>query len=101
MVRSYDAHPDKLGTPVTGDARITVDFSAATVDVDFTNFTRGHADVSWDDLALENGRFGYSRGFSNTIIGASYGPSHEAWPGSSSAINATACSARCGTSSQA
>ena len=57
---------------VTGDARLEVDFAAATIDVDFTGFTEGHADMSWDDLALTDGAFQDA-----TINGAFYGDGHE------------------------
>ena len=33
--------------PVEGDARLEVDFTAVTVDVDFTNFDNNQADMSW------------------------------------------------------
>lgn len=65
-----------LGTPVTGDARIAADLSAATVDVSFTGFTGGHADMSWNDLRVTNGRFAQRRGYTS-INGAFYGTAHE------------------------
>ena len=78
-VGAYDvrlgAADDSFGlarTPITGDARLEVDLSAATLDVDLTNFTEGHASMSWDDLALTNGEFDHA-----TIEGAFYGAGHQ------------------------
>ena len=76
-VRAYDAHPDTYGTPVTGAARLEVDLSAATVDVDFTGFSGGHPDLSWDGLRIGNGRFSDQRGAYSEIIGAFYGAEHQ------------------------
>ena len=76
-VRAYDAHPDTYGTPVTGTARLEVDFSAATVDVDFTGFSGGHPDLSWDGLRIGHGRFGDQRAGYREIIGAFYGAEHQ------------------------
>ncbi len=75
-VRAYDAHPRTLGTPVSGDARLEADLSGAMVDVDFTNFTGGHGNISWDNLSLTNGAFQYQSGY-NTLSGAFYGAEHE------------------------
>ena len=78
-VGAYDvrvgAADDSFGlarTPITGNARLEMDFGTATLDVDFTNFTQGHADMSWRDLGLTNGAFGDA-----TIGGAFYGTGHE------------------------
>ncbi|MDE0387104.1 MAG: hypothetical protein OXI75_00235 [Rhodospirillales bacterium] len=60
--------------PVEGDARIEVDFTAVTVDIDFTNFDNDQADMSWDGLALSNGEFGSGAA---GIEGAFYGLGHE------------------------
>ncbi len=76
-VRAYDAHPEKLGTPVEGSARLEMDFSAVTIDVDFTGFSGGHADMAWDGLALTNGAFSHRSGF-ESLNGAFYGAGHEA-----------------------
>ena len=75
-VRAYDAHPDTLGTPVSGDAQIDVDFSAAMLDVAFTNFTEGHADMTWEDLSIVGGTFEHSDGL-DTLDGSFYGDDHE------------------------
>ncbi len=60
--------------PVEGDARLEVDFTAATVDVDFTDFDNNQADMSWDGLAMSNGEFGSGVA---TIDGSFYGADHE------------------------
>ena len=75
-VRAYDAHPETFGTPVSGDARIEADLSAATVDVSFTGFPGGHADMAWNDLGLTNGAFSHRSGF-EFLDGAFYGDGHE------------------------
>ncbi|MXW86564.1 MAG: hypothetical protein F4Z55_11995 [Boseongicola sp. SB0667_bin_21] len=75
-VRAYDAHPDTYGTPVTGEARLEVDLSAATIDVALSNFTEGHSDMSWRNLSLHSGAFS-SRNDNGTISGAFYGTGHE------------------------
>ena len=59
---------------VEGDARLEVDFTAVTVDVHFTNFDSHRADMSWDGLAMEDGRFGNGVA---TIDGSFYGEAHE------------------------
>ena len=76
-VRAYDAHPDTFGTPITGAARLEVDFRAATVDVDFTSLSGGHADLSWDGLRIRNGRFRDTSGAYKEIRGAFYGAEHQ------------------------
>ena len=80
-VRAYDAHPEKLGTPVSGDARLEANLGAATVDVSFTGFSGGHADMSWRALRLSNGAFGHRSGF-ESLDGAFYGAEHEGVAGS-------------------
>ena len=60
--------------PVEGDARLEVDFTAITVDVDFTNFDNSRADMSWDGLAMDNGAFGDETA---GIEGSFYGADHE------------------------
>lgn len=47
--------------PVQGDARIEVDFTAATVDVAFTNLDNDQADLSWSTLTMDGGAFGVLR----------------------------------------
>ena len=74
-VRAFDAHPSAYGTPVEGDARIEMDFGTVTVDVDFTGFDRGHADMSWDNLPVRSGAFSHSRGY-ESLDGAFYGDEH-------------------------
>ncbi len=60
--------------PVEGDARLEVDFAAATVDIDFTNLDNSQADMSWDGLAVDNGAFGSGAA---GIAGSFYGAGHE------------------------
>ncbi len=75
-VRAHDVHPDSYGTPVTGDARLEVDFGANTIDVMFENFSGGHTAKTWQNLHLSNGAFDYRHGY-NTISGAFYGTEHQ------------------------
>ena len=60
--------------PVEGAARLEVDFTAVTVDIDFTNFDNSQADMSWDGLAMNNGAFGSGAA---GIEGSFYGADHE------------------------
>ena len=80
-VRAYDAHPTTFGTPVTGTARLQVNFSAATVDVDFTGFSGGHTNMSWNDLRMIDGSFS-ARSAYTSINGAFYGAQHQGVAGS-------------------
>ena len=81
-VRAYEANVEELspGTEYTfyasveGDARLEVDFTAVTVDVDFTDFDNGQADMSWDGLIMDNGEFGSG---TTSIDGSFYGADHE------------------------
>ena len=75
-VRAYEAHPTTLGRPVTGAARIEANLSAATVDVSFTGFSHGHADMAWNNLRMTNGAFSQRSGYTS-ISGAFYGSGHE------------------------
>ena len=59
---------------VTGDSRLQADFEAYTVNVDFTDFDNGQADMSWDRLAMANGTFGSGAA---RLEGAFYGADHE------------------------
>ena len=79
-VRAHDTYSDTLGTPVSGDARIEVDFGAVTLDVDFTNFTEGHGDMSWHDLSVVEGTFQHRDGL-DTLDGAFYGDDHQSAAG--------------------
>ncbi len=71
----------RFGRPTTsGDARLEMNLAAATIDVDFTNFTGGYRDMSWDDLSVVNGVFRESRGTfldPDTIEGKFYGDQHQ------------------------
>jgi len=80
-VRAYEAHPATFGTPVSGDARITANLASAAVDVRFTNFTEGHADMTWSGLSLSEGAFRRSSGH-ELIEGAFYGDGHKGVAGS-------------------
>ena len=60
--------------PVEGSARLQVDIAAGTVDVDFTSFNNGRADMSWNGLAIRNGAFASE---TPGIEGAFYGADHE------------------------
>ena len=59
---------------VEGDVRLEVDFTAVTVDVEFTNFDNNQADMSWAGLAMDNGGFGSGTA---GIEGCFYGADHE------------------------
>ena len=69
-------HSIAYGSPVTGDARLEVDLVRSMVDVAFTNFIKGHSDMTWQNLAVRSGSFSYRRGY-NTLEGAFYGDGHE------------------------
>lgn len=75
-VRAFDTNADDRWEPVGGNASLRVSFAGATVDVDFTDFEGGHADMSWRSLALRSGAFSHSQGL-NTISGAFYGSGHQ------------------------
>ena len=62
--------------PVSGNARLEVDFSDSTVDVDFTDFNGGHGDLSWQGLQMTAGAFRDSQS-QPTIEGAFYGSNHQ------------------------
>lgn len=62
--------------PVSGSARLEVDFSDATVDVDFTDFNGGHGDLSWQGLQMTAGSFRDAQS-QPTIEGAFYGTNHQ------------------------
>lgn len=84
-VRAYETIPDDYSPildnsywdPVEGDARLAVDFSAATVDVDFTGFDNDQADISWSALALDNGEFESFENGVMTMEGSFYGSGHQ------------------------
>ena len=74
-VRAFSAGPEGH-LPVSGNARLEVDFSDATVDVDFTDFNGGHADLSWQGLQMTAGSFRDAQS-QPTIEGAFYGTDHQ------------------------
>ena len=74
-VRAFDVgHGGFL--PVTGNARLEVDFTDATVDVDFTDIDNGHDDLSWQGMRMTGGTFQDAQ-TSPTIEGAFYGSDHQ------------------------
>ena len=76
QVRAFDTQAETFLQPVSGDARLEVDFRRATIDVDFTDFDQGHDDLSWRALRLTGGAFQGTQG-NATIDGAFYGPAHQ------------------------
>ena len=60
--------------PVEGDARLEVNFTVATVDVEFTDLDNDQADVSWSALTMDGGAFGNA---AEGIEGFFYGKDHE------------------------
>ncbi len=76
-VRAYERHPQTFGTPVEGDAHLSIDFDeySPSVGVDFTNFERNHPDMSWDRLTMTRGRFRSS--YPGDLEGKFYGDRHE------------------------
>ena len=78
-VRAYDTESGGWA-PVSGNARLQVDLSAAAVDVDFTDFEAGHADMAWSALPLRGGAFSHAEGGAS-IEGAFYGSEHQGTAG--------------------
>ena len=74
-VRAVDTS-DSQWMPVSGDARLEVDFDQTTIDIDFTNFEAGHGDMSWQALRIQNGAFAHTQG-SATLSGSFYGTQHQ------------------------
>ena len=73
-VRAFDtAHAGNL--PVSGSARLEVDFHRATVDVEFSDLDGGRADMAWQGLRLSGGTFRDMQ-TDATIEGAFYGTDH-------------------------
>ena len=75
-MRAFDTDSDADWKPVSGNARLEVDFGDATVDIDFTDFEAGHGDMSWESLGLQEGAFSHTQG-QTTIEGAFYGTEHQ------------------------
>ena len=75
-VRAFDTRLDAGKMPVSGNARLEVDFHDTTVDIDFTDFEAGHDDMSWQALRVQNGAFRDTRGLA-TIDGVFYGTEHQ------------------------
>ena len=78
-VRAYETRNSTFGTPVEGDAEVTMDLDSYVdrVDVDFTNFTRGHANMSWTDVSVRSGRFSKLGGLDGRLEGRFYGDAHQ------------------------
>lgn len=73
-VATAGATPVTTYAPVTGDARLEVDFTAGTIDVGFTNLGEHRADLAWPSLAMDMGAFGNAAA---GLEGAFYGADHE------------------------
>ena len=80
QVRAADTHADNYLRPVSGTARLEVDFGRATLDVDFTDFDGGQADLSWQALRIAEGAFQGTQG-NAYIDGAFYGTEHQGTAG--------------------
>lgn len=80
-VRAYETRPHvTFGTPVEGDAEVTMDLDhyLDEVDVTFTNFDRGHPNMSWTGVSVRGGRFSNAGGLSSgNLEGSFYGDNHE------------------------
>lgn len=74
-VRAVDAS-DNQWNPVSGDARLEVDFRRTTIDIDFTNLEAGHNDMSWQALRIRNGAFAHTQDGA-TLSGSFYGTEHQ------------------------
>ena len=77
-VVAFDA--GAVASPVNGDARLQVDFADGTLDVEFTNFTRGRSDMTWRGLSIVDGAFQRNDRL-GAIDGAFFGDRHEAAAG--------------------
>ena len=59
--RGYERSQSTFGTPVEGKAVLLMDLGSIAdywIDVELTEFTRGHADLTWKSITtLANGRF--------------------------------------------
>ena len=76
-VRAYETEEATFGTPVEGDAKLQMDLDSIldTIDVDFTNFDRGHANMGWNSVFVNFGSF---RSFLHgDLEGEFYGDKHE------------------------
>lgn len=69
-------HQDRPTEEVTGSTKATYSFADQTMDVEMTNLTRGHADMSWEDLRVSQGRFSAGSD-ADSITGSFYGDAHE------------------------
>lgn len=70
------------GDALSGDAAITVELEGNSMRaaVSFTNITdplgAPRADMTWEDLDVEAGRFSHDGGVADNLAGAFYGPEH-------------------------
>lgn len=69
-------HVDQPTEEVTGRTQATYSFAEQTMDVQMTNLTRGHADMSWEDLRVSQGRFSAGSD-ADSIAGSFYGDTHQ------------------------
>lgn len=76
-VRAYETDLDTYGTPVEGDAELTMDLDGVldTIDLDFTSFDRGHSDMSWNSVFVSLG--GFRSFLYGDLEGEFYGDEHE------------------------
>ena len=61
---------------ITGQTEAVYSFADQTMDIDMTQLTRGHADMSWENLRVSGGSFGTGTD-ANSISGTFYGSAHE------------------------
>ena len=81
--RDTTVHPSRGGI-VKGDATVTVDFGAGGVEVDiaFTNISdldnaNPRSDMTWENIAFENGGFSYRAATNDYLSGRFYGPKEQ------------------------
>ena len=88
-VRGYETSAKTFGTPVEGDAEVTMDLDSYfdLVDVDFTNFTRGHRNMSWSNVDVRSGRFSKHVFGGGTIEGRFYGDDHKGVAGTFESVS--------------
>jgi hypothetical protein len=74
IVATSGATSVTMFAPVEGDARLEVDFTAVTVDIELTNFDNHRAELSWSSLILDGGAFGNATA---GLEGSFYGADHK------------------------
>ena len=65
-----------VNLPVTGTARLELDFARAMIDVEFTDLHSGTGDLAWRELTVTGGSFRNLPG-EPAIEGAFYGTRHQ------------------------